>query len=98
MSNTPNNQDSQTAEPEWREVKVLVDPDGVIAVITEQVRTGRVSFALYREFEHRGVTKRTMYLQERHLPAVTRLLNDIGEHLALEEDRARARIRDRRTA
>lgn len=78
---------------EFRIVETVKDPDGVIAIITERVRDGRVSFSLAREFDSGGETKRTSYLSVRHLPAVQRLLSDLSEKLELYEDRARAKRR-----
>jgi len=77
----------------FRELEIIKDPDGVIAVITERVKDGRVSFMLAREFEQDGKTCRSAFMAARHLPAVRRLLADIDERLALIEDQARARRR-----
>lgn len=90
-------QDVLTADTknEFSVIEVIKDPDGVVAVITERVRDGRVSFMLGREFELDGETKRSAYMNTRHLPAVRRLLADLEDRLELAEDRARARKRDR---
>lgn len=74
-------------------LEVVADPDGVVAVITERDKDGRVSFAIFREYEERGETKRTSYLARRHIAAVRRLCNDLEERLEQAEDRARARKR-----
>lgn len=78
---------------EFTVVEIVRDPDGVIAKITERSRDGRVSFTLAREYESNGDTKETKYLSARHLPAIARLLADLGEKLELAEDRARAKKR-----
>ena len=80
---------------EFEVVEVIRDPDGVVAVITKRTRDGRVSFMLAREFELDGDTKRSAYMNSRHLPAVRRLLADLEDRLELAEDRARAQKRDR---
>ena len=69
------------------------DPDGVIATITVRKRDGKVSFAIAREFENKGKTQRTSFLRAAHLPALQRIVNDLGERLELLEDRARAKRR-----
>jgi hypothetical protein len=83
--------------PEYRELEIVRDPDGVIAIVTERIRDGRVSFSIAREFESDGKTRRGSYISRRHLPAVQRLLVDLEERLELAEDRARSRKRDRET-
>lgn len=75
-------------------VDTVVHPDGVIAVVTERIRDGRISFMISREFEIDGKTQRSAYLNTRHIPAVVQLLGDLSERLELIEDRARARKRN----
>lgn len=77
----------------FRQVEILRDPDGVIAVITERVANGRLSFAIFSEFERDGETQRSSFLNARHLPAVERLVAAIRGNLELWEDQARARRR-----
>lgn len=88
-------QPTTQTNPEYREVEIIRDPDGVIAVITERLRDGAVTFSFAREFEVDGKTRRSSFMSRRHLPAVQRLLADLGERLELAEDRARAKKRDR---
>jgi len=78
---------------QFNEIDVIRDPDGVIAILTESVRDGRISFMLAREFEQDGVTKRSSFLAKRHLPAANRLLADLAERVEIAEDRARAKKR-----
>ena len=66
----------------------------MIAVITERVRDGRISFMLAREFDRDGETCRSAYLARRHIAAARRLLNDLEEQLETHEDRSRARVRE----
>jgi len=78
---------------QFTESEIVRDPDGVVAIITERLRDGRVSFMIAREHEFDGQTKRSPYLARRHLAAVRRLLADLEERLELAEDRARAKKR-----
>lgn len=81
--------------PDFKTLHIVRDPDGVIAVISERKRDGRISFMIAREFEIKGETKRGAYLARRHIAAVRRLLVDLEERLELVEDQARAKLRDR---
>lgn len=81
------------SENVFREIEIIRDPDGPIAVITERERDGRVSFMLSREFESGGKTQRTSFLKRHHIAAIRRLLNDLEEKLDLAEDRTRAKRR-----
>ena len=74
-------------------IETVADPDGIIAVITERERDGRVSFSLFREYETSGKTKRTSYMRRHHITAIRRLLNDLEDRLELAEDRTRAKRR-----
>lgn len=71
-------------------VERIEDPDGLVAVITEQRDTGRMSFAVFREFERGGRTCQTAYVQTRHIAAYRRLLDDLEVRAEELEDRARA--------
>lgn len=82
-----------SVESPFKEIEIIRDPDGVVAVITERSRDGRISFAIAREFEEDGQTRRTAFLASRHLPGVQRLLSELGERLELAEDQARTRRR-----
>lgn len=97
MSQPQNSPPSPTSdEPRNANFKVLEivrDPDGVIAVITERTRDGRISFSIAREIERNGKLDRTAFLARRHLPAVRRLLDDLTDRLELAEDRTRAKRR-----
>lgn len=81
------------ADNGFKVIEIIRDPDGVIAVITEREKDGRVSFSLSREFDVDGKPKRSSYLARRHIAAVRRLLNDLEERLELAEDRTRAKRR-----
>ena len=84
-----------TQNPNYREVERVRDPDGVVAVISERIRTGQMSFALYKEFDQDGKIRLSSYLSTRHIPAVRRLLDDLGERLEQLEDKARSTRRPR---
>lgn len=95
---SPVSEPRESSDPKtdrYREVEVVRDPDGVIAVITEHVKDGAISFAIFREFERNGVTTRGAFMARRHLPAVQRMLADLEERIELAEDRARAKRRER---
>ncbi len=83
--NSPNNR--------FAEVETVQDPDGVVAIITERVSDGRISFMLAREFDRDGDVCRSAYLARRHIRAARRLLSDLEERLEAAEDRARAKRR-----
>lgn len=78
---------------QFSEVETVRDPDGVIAVVTQSLKDGRVSFCLAREFELNGETKRSSYMARRHVAAARRLLDAIEQKMELAEDRARANRR-----
>jgi len=78
---------------DFREVKVLQDPDGVVAVISERVATGHVSFMLGREFDRAGETRRSSFLARRHIDGARRLLDTLEGELDAIEDRTRAEKR-----
>ncbi len=96
MHNAKDTTVSSDAKNEFRQVEVVKDPDGVVAVISERIKDGRISFMIAREFDSNGEIKRSAYLARRHIAAAARLLADLSERLELAEDRARARQRDRR--
>lgn len=81
--------------PRYQVVEQVEDPDGLVAVITEQTDTGRMSYAIFREFDRNGETCQTAYKQERHIGAELRLLSHLKDRLPELEDRARARRRKR---
>lgn len=78
---------------DFKEVEVLRDADGVVAVVSERVTTGRISFMLGREFERDGKTERSPFISSRHIAGVRRLLDQLERHAEVLEDRARAERR-----
>lgn len=89
MSNSKN-------RPEFEEVDVLHDDDGLVAVITSRVKAnGRkaFSFSLMKEYERDATTMRTCWLGNSHVDAARRLLDRVEKRLELEEDRYRAAAR-----
>lgn len=95
MNSSTNMSTPPTKKPagQFNELEVIRHPDGVVAVITERIRDGRVSFMIAREYDVDGEVKRSAYIARRHLPAARMLINDLEERLELAEDRARAKKR-----
>lgn len=71
----------------YKEIETLRDPDGVIAVITQRLDTGHLSYRIQKEFESNGEVKATSYMGRRHLAAVGRLLPLIADRLDVHVDR-----------
>lgn len=92
-TNPSSNTTPTSSSGDYDEIVTIPDPDGPIVVITERKSDGRMSFSLQREFESGGKTRRSIHFNSRHIPGIVRLLNDIGERIEQEEDRARARRR-----
>lgn len=80
----------------FRDVTEIPDHEGVVAVVSVRIDTGRCSFALFREFEKDGVTKRSGFMARRHIDACRRLLDELEENLDGIEDRERAELRSNR--
>jgi hypothetical protein len=78
---------------DFREVETLRDPDGVVAVVSERLATGHVSFMVAREFDRNGETCRSSFLARRHIAGARRLLDALEEKLDEIEDRSRAERR-----
>jgi hypothetical protein len=74
----------------FRDIAEIRDADGIVAVITERVSDGRLSFGLFREFEKAGKTQRSAYLAHRHIPGGRRLMAELDKRLEQMEDRSRA--------
>lgn len=89
------------ADPAFSVIEVVRDPDGVVAVVTERKRDGRISFMIAREYDQKDnatgemITRRSSYLNNHHLPAVRRLLVDLEDRLEIIEDRARTARREK---
>lgn len=86
-------------------IDTLRDPDdlGLVSVITMRDRENgyrAFSFAFFKEFERKegGPTQRTSYLNERHIPAARKLLDQTERRIAQERDRVHQGRRDRRQA
>lgn len=69
------------ADSRYRDVHVIRDPDGVVAVITEKVGEGFFSYSFMKEYEVGGQVRRTSFLHRRHAAAVRRLLAQVEEWL-----------------
>lgn len=92
MSDSPLT-DTNESSKAFLPLRDIVDPDGIVAVITVRDADGRVSFALEREFTQQGRPRRTKYLKRSHIPGIRRLLNDLEVELEKEEDRERTKRR-----
>ena len=86
-------QENSASETRYNETDIIKDPDGVIAVITERVSDGAISFGIYREFDRGGRTERSKFLARRHVAGARRLLDDLEERLEQLEDQSRAKRR-----
>jgi hypothetical protein len=73
----------------YREVEILRDPDGVIAVITQRTDTGYFSFRIQKEYVLQGQIRATSYLGPHHIEAGIRLLQQVHNRIAILSDRAR---------
>lgn len=73
----------------YREVETIRDPDGVVAVITERIETGHLSFRLQKEYSSHGEVKVTAYLGRRHIPAILRLAKLVGDRIDILTDQAK---------
>lgn len=81
--------DRQPTSTRFRDLETIRDPDGVIAVITENVETQALSYRIQKEFTHRGQVKVTSYLSQSHLPAIRRVLVELEERLRFLRSRPR---------
>lgn len=73
---------------QYREIETIKD-DGVIAVITERVDTGHLSFRLQKEYAHKGTVKQTSYLGRQHIPAITRIVLVVEDRINILNDIAK---------
>lgn len=80
---------STRTQDKYREIETIRDPDGVIAIITERVSTGHLSFKILKEYEDRGEIKTTPYLARRHIEAVRRVTERVQDRLDVHNDRLR---------
>jgi hypothetical protein len=89
------NQAANQIEPStsFRTIDCLRDPDGVVALVTERIADGRVSFSISKEYDRNGKQERTAYLSRRHIDACRRLLDQLADRLELLEDQSRAKRR-----
>lgn len=82
---------------EFVDTHVLRHPTGsIIARVTEKVSDGKMSFALFREFDRRGATERSIFLAHRQIDAARALLTQLDRDLPRLEDAARSRRRIQR--
>ena len=80
----------------FTEIARLRDPDdlGLVAPITIKTKpNGYVafSFAIFKEFERSdGETRRSSFLNDRHIDAAHKLLDAVEKRIEIERDRVRA--------
>lgn len=66
---------SKTSDPRFKEVDVLRDAEGIIAVISQHVQhPTRFGIAIFKEFERDGEKVRTTYFDSNLCNAVLRLM------------------------
>lgn len=81
----------------YEDLEEIVDPDGVVALISRRRSNGKLSIAIFKIFERDGVKEKTNFLSARQFAGVRRIL-DIAEHriAIIEPDSmARAEVRPR---
>jgi hypothetical protein len=76
----------------YEDIEEIVDPDGVVGVISRRRSNGAVSIALFKTFERDGVREKTNFLGARHFAGVRRVL-DIAEARIAKLEPAEARTR-----
>lgn len=80
------------ANDDFQQLAVVHDPDGsgAIAIVTVRDRASgfrSYSFALFKEFEHDGVVKKSSYLMERHLDVAHRLIDMVAEVIKADQEK-----------
>ena len=58
----------------YEDVEEIVDPDGVVALISRRRSNGALSIAIFKIFERDGVKEKTNFLGVKHFDAVRRVL------------------------
>ncbi len=87
---------------DYEEIAVLRDPDGfgLIAPVT-RFKKGNgyqaFSFAIMKEFERKAgaPVERSSFLNERHIAAAHKLLDEVGKFIAGEQDKLNTERRAR---
>jgi len=77
----------------YREIETVRDDDGVIAIITERIATGHLSYRIMREYDMAGETKITPYLGRRHGEGVRRITRKVQDRIDILTDTARQKRR-----
>ena len=82
---------------DFSELCTIVDEDGIVeAVITHKIKidgTKMFSYSFMREFDDKGVSRRTCGISGRHAPAVLRLIPRVLEKLHEEELKQKLEIK-----
>ena len=76
-------------------VKTIKTDDGLVGNITGRMLNGRrvLTFSMRKEYDRDGTTFSTAWLQKAHFASLRKLIDDIEDAIALEEDRDRAKAR-----
>jgi hypothetical protein len=83
--------DSSGGSSRYREVETIRDEDGVIAVITERIDTGHLSFRIQKEYVSNGEVKTTSHYGRRHIDGIVRLAKQAGDRIDVLTDTAKVR-------
>jgi hypothetical protein len=59
----------------YEDVEELVDPDGIVAVISRRKATGDLFVAIFKQFDRQGVPMKTNFFSASHAPAVHRIVD-----------------------
>ena len=80
----------------YEDIENIIDPDGVIAVISRRRSNGALSVAIFKSFERDGAREKTNFFNARHFAAVRRVLEIAEKRLAkLESGEVTPQIRAR---
>lgn len=76
-------------------VKTIKTEDGLVGTLTGRMLNGRrvLTFSMRKEYDRDGVTFSTAWFQKNHFASLRKLIDDLEDALALEEDRDRAKAR-----
>jgi hypothetical protein len=58
----------------YEDIEEIVDPDGVVGLISRRRSNGALTIGLFKIFERDGVKEKTNFFSSRHIAAVRRIL------------------------
>jgi hypothetical protein len=82
---------SRNAHAGYEDVEEIIDPEGVVGVISRRKYNGTLTLALFKIFDRDGVEERTNFLGSKHLAAARRVLEIAQERMAKLEATSEAR-------